>query len=63
MKDHSIGQMHNDLRDTAIKFVGAQQLRERLVRVVSPLVKENKAQRKHIEKLELEISIRDGNYG
>jgi hypothetical protein len=42
MKDHLVGKMHNKLRDTAIKFAHAEQLRERLVRVVSPLVEENK---------------------
>lgn len=42
MKDHLVGQMHNDLRDTANRFIGAEQLRERLVRVVAPLVAENK---------------------
>lgn len=42
MKDHELAQLYNDLRDTAKKFANAQQLRERLIRVIKPLVDENK---------------------
>jgi phage shock protein A len=42
MKDHLIAGIHSKLRAVAIRFVGAEQLRERLVRVIAPLVDENK---------------------
>jgi phage shock protein A len=42
MKEHLIAGIHSKLRAVAIRFVGSEQLRERLVRVVAPLVDENK---------------------
>lgn len=36
-KDHQTAQLVNDLRDTAVQFHGAQQLRERIARLVHPL--------------------------
>ena len=42
MKDHEIAKLHNDLRDTAVKYKDAQQLRARLATVVEPLINENK---------------------
>jgi len=63
MKDHLIAQMHNNLRDTALKFTFAEQLRARLARVIAPLVYENKQQAERIDSLEREIRIRDCNYG
>lgn len=38
-KDHEIARAVNTLRDIAIEFHGAQQLRERIARVVVPLLK------------------------
>ena len=38
MKDHLIAKLHNDLRDTALKYRDAEQLRARLVKIVAPLV-------------------------
>jgi hypothetical protein len=34
LKDHEVAQMVNELRDTAIKYCSAQQLRERLKDVI-----------------------------
>ena len=42
MKDHEIAKLHNDLRDTAVKYKDAEQLRARLVSIVAPLVKKSK---------------------
>ena len=39
MKDDEIAKLHNELRDTAIKYSKAQQLRARLVAVIAPLIK------------------------
>lgn len=36
MKDHKIAKLVNDLRDVAIEFRDAQQLRERIVHLVVP---------------------------
>lgn len=55
MKDHLIAKMHNDLRDASVMFVGAEQLRERLVRVVAPLVAENKALEAKVAELTDEV--------
>ena len=38
VKDHVIAQTVNELRDIAVKFHGAQQLRERIAHVVVPLL-------------------------
>lgn len=43
LKDHEIAKIHNDLRDAAIKFHGFQSLREKMVSIVSPLVRANSA--------------------
>ncbi len=37
IKDHQQGQIHNQLRDVAKKYAGAEQLRARLVAVVAPV--------------------------
>ena len=42
MKDHEIAELHNDLRDTAVKYKDAEQLRARLASIVAPLVKKSK---------------------
>ncbi len=42
MKNHEIGQMHNELRRIANIYFHTGQLRARLVSVVRPLVDENK---------------------
>lgn len=38
LKDHEIGELHNNLRDTAVKFASSQQLRARLATVVRPYI-------------------------
>jgi hypothetical protein len=38
IKDHQIGELNNELRDAALKFGSAQQLRSRLAGVVAPLI-------------------------
>ena len=48
MKDHEIAKLHNDLRDTAIKYRDAEQLRARLVAVIAPLT-EHKLSEKDIK--------------
>lgn len=45
MKDDQIAKLHNDLRDTAIKYAGSQQLRARLATVVYGLTCEVRDQR------------------
>lgn len=40
MKDHQIAEVVNQLRDIALQFHGAQQLRERIAHVIVPLLKE-----------------------
>ncbi|HHN5367034.1 TPA: hypothetical protein ACQ8UR_003905 [Escherichia coli] len=42
MKDHEIRELINELRDVAIKYHGAQQLRSRIARVVCSAVRKNK---------------------
>ncbi len=39
MKDHEIAELVNALRDVALQFHGAQQLRERIAGLVLPVVK------------------------
>lgn len=39
LKDHQIAQLTNELRDTAIKYRDAQQLRERIAMIIRPLFK------------------------
>ena len=39
LKDHEIAQVVNTLRDVALQFHGAQQLRERIAHIVVPLLK------------------------
>ena len=39
MKDHEIAQLVNQLRDIAVEFHGHQSLRDRIARVVVPVVK------------------------
>lgn len=39
MKDHEIAQVVNAIRDAALEFRDAQQLRERIARLVVPLLK------------------------
>lgn len=38
LKDHEIAQVVNQLRDIAIQFHGAQQLRDQIARVIVPLL-------------------------
>lgn len=45
MKDHEIAQTVNHLRDIAIQFHDAQQLRERIADVIVPLLKKEKPER------------------
>ena len=52
MKDHEIAKIYNSLRDVAKKFANSQQLRERLIMVVKPLINENKLQTKTIYELD-----------
>jgi len=43
LKDHQIAALVNELRDIAIEFHGAQQLRERIAQVVVPALKAKSA--------------------
>lgn len=45
MKDHEIAKLVNDLREVAIEFHGAQQLRERIAQLVVPAIDRLKAER------------------
>lgn len=39
MKDHEIAKLVNDLRDVALKYHDAQQLRERIADIILPVLK------------------------
>jgi hypothetical protein len=43
LKDHEIAQLVNELRDTAIKYRDAQQLRERIAALVVPALRGKRA--------------------
>jgi septal ring factor EnvC (AmiA/AmiB activator) len=59
MKDHIIAGIHSQLRAVAIRFVGAQQLGERLLGVVAPMVRELKQNEVMIAELDKEIKRQD----
>lgn len=42
MKDHETRQLHDDLRDTAIRYASSQQLRARLATVVDQFLKKER---------------------
>jgi len=54
-KDHQIAKLHNDLRDEALRSHSFQCLRERMVKVVAPLVLHCKSQEARIKELETEL--------
>lgn len=59
MKDHQIAAVVNELRDIAVQFHGAQQLRERIAHVIVPLLKDAErlcnAKQAEIDRLMLEF--------
>ena len=62
MKDHQIAKIHNQLRDTAVRYISASQLRARLASVVAPVFEENKKQKERIETLEVLIACYRADY-
>lgn len=53
MKDHLIAKIHNDLRDTAVKYHNFQCIREKLAKIISPLVQESQRVEKALKILDL----------
>lgn len=53
MKDHEIAALVNELRDTAIKYAGTQQLRERIAHIIVPVAERSKKLQHALERVRL----------
>ena len=59
MKDHEVALFYNKLRDCAVDYVGAEQLRARLVSVAWPVVRELKQAKVLVTELDKEVKRQD----